>query len=136
VEDHFVGAKKVEDADDRPYTEGRFVSLGEGDKKIPSVEGLLLGIEESHTYPGNLIYLLGTKTEVLKVAGNTFLKDKIKDVGALYRITFAGMARSKSGRMYKSFEILTVDAATVREKGLAKDYKSLGGDAEGDDLAF
>lgn len=104
--------------------EGRFVSIGDGPKQIPSVEGLLLGREESSKYPGNLVYTFATKEEILKVGGNKFLNDKVKEDGALYRITYVGLQRGKSGRNYKTFDVFTVPAAEVVAGGYDKLYKS------------
>lgn len=103
---------------------GKFVSIGDGPKQVPSVEGILLGRNESAKYPGNMVYLFGTKDEVLNVGGNMFLNDKVTEIGALYRIAFTGTARSKRGKDYKTFDVFEVSADTVAKEGLAKDYKS------------
>lgn len=124
---------------DSELPEGRFVSIGDGPKQVLAVEGLLLGREESSKYPGNLVYTFGTADEILKVGGNTFLQDKIVEIGALYRITFTGRSRSKTGKQYKTFEVFTVNAEQVKANGYDKGYKSTasaetGGDEK--DLPF
>lgn len=104
------------------------IALGEGKNQVPEFTGLLLAIEENRTHPGSLVYVMGTETEVVSVFGNAVLTDKVKEVGALYKIEYKGKAKGKN---YKLFDVWTVDATTVKEDGLDKQYKSLDGDEPG-----
>jgi hypothetical protein len=119
--DPFAGAKNLSDGGYDPDVP--FFGIGESDKQRRQVEGVLEAIEESTVYPGTLNYIFLTAEGRVKVAGNTALKDKIQEIGALYRITYTGKARGKAGKTYKTFEVLFIPNAEAREKGLLARYE-------------
>lgn len=71
------------------------------------VEGTLTGIRPSDMYPENKLYDMDTPDGPVAVAGCSAINARINDshVGAYLRIKFAGMAKGKSGRTYKDFQI-------------------------------
>jgi hypothetical protein len=123
---------------------GKFVSVGDKEGQIPSIEGILLGIRESTKYPGTFIYEIGTRDKTVQLGGNKFFEGRVTEVGALYRIAYTGMSTGKNGRRFKTFDIETVDAATTKKEGYDKLYKSgfdvepaaIAADDEDDDLPF
>lgn len=100
-----------------------FFGIGDSAKQRNMVEGILEAIEESTVYPGTLNYIFLSPEGRVKVAGNTALKDKIQEIGALYRITYTGKARGKGGKTYKTFEVLYISGADAKEKGLLARYE-------------
>jgi hypothetical protein len=103
----------------------KFLSIGESAEQRASIEGILTGREDSLKYPGNYVYqftLLGG--EQVNVGGNTFLNDKLTEIGAIYRVTYTGVERSKRGRGFKTFEIVAISREVAEANNL---YAAYGG---------
>ncbi len=91
----------------REVQSGTFVSLGDGEKDVKKVSGLLIAIPHNSMYPDKLDYVIVPKNgEELILSGSASLSRQIneKDIGKFIKCEFMEWAKSANGR-YKVIEV-------------------------------